>query len=230
MKIDNQGPHRDLRPRPGLQQRRRGLQGLHARFRVLIGIAQVKPCDRPAAFANQQFEQLIFALGKAVGTARQRDLDHTAIEFLQHSGIGPQFVVAGQAAGQRQSFVAQMLLHHGHRPAQRAGGHRLAEQDFDFGGLIRGGRAVHRILAHHPMAKRRERRQKADVDANAAALRGVHVFREGLPVPGQAALQHVIRNRLDVDQVHRGDLVLGGLARRQSHPAVAHDHRRHAMP
>ena len=118
----------------------------------------------------------------------------------------------------------------GGRKAHRAGRHRFVQQRRDALGLVGRCRALHRFLAHHEMAKRRERREKADVDSNAAALRRVHELGKAFPVPGDALAQRVEGNRLDVDQVPGRDLANLGLARRDADAAVAHHDRGHAVP
>jgi hypothetical protein len=83
---------------------------------------------------------------------------------------------------------------------------------------------------HYVMPEGRQRREERQVERRLAPLRGVHVLREGLPVPGDAGLQHLEGNRLDVDEVAHCHLARLRLARRDADAAVAHHHRRHAVP
>ncbi len=80
------------------------------------------------------------------------------------------------------------------------------------------------------MPERRERREEAEVERGLAPLGGVHVLREGLPVPGDAGVQHLERNRLDVHQVAHRDLARRRPARRDADAAIAHHHDGHAVP
>ncbi len=123
-----------------------------------------------------------------------------------------------------------MLLEGGGRETERAGRHRLVEQRGDFRRLLRRRRPVHRFLAHHVMAKRRQRREEAEVDGGAAPLGRVEEFREGLPVPGHALAQRVVGNRLDIGQIPGGDFARFRFARRHADAAVAHHDRGDAVP
>src|SRR5713101_4856484 len=80
------------------------------------------------------------------------------------------------------------------------------------------------------MAKRRQRREKSQVNPAAALGGGVEVLGKCLPVPCDSPVQHFKGNRLDIDEVPRRDFVHPGLAWRDADAAVAHHHGRDAVP
>ena len=149
---------------------------------------------------------------------------------LEHAGVRDQFIAAGVAAGERAPLVADMLGRDGGGEAHRARATASLQQRRDLRGLGRRRRAFHRFLAHREMTKRRQRSEEAEVDAGTAARGGVHELRKAFPVPGDTLAQDVERNRLDVDQVPRRYFPHFGPARRDSHAAVTHHDRSHAVP
>src|ERR1700686_1602060 len=135
------------------------------------------------------------ALGSS---SRSRKLSHVTarppIVIAQYRGVRSQLVVPGEPARERLALVAEMLRHHRERKAKGARCDRLFEQSADAIGFAVRCRASHCLLAHHPMAKRRERGHEADVDADAAAFSRIHVIGEGFPVPRESAIENLVWN------------------------------------
>ncbi len=115
-----------------------------------------------------------------------------------------------------------MLIQNGAGEAERSRVHGLGQQCADACRFLRCGRSLHRFLAQNVVTERRERRQKREVEGRPAALRGIHVLGEGLPVPADATFQEIVGNRLDIDQIAHRDLTGGGAAGGEAHAAVAH--------
>ncbi len=78
--------------------------------------------------------------------------------------------------------------------------------------------------------KRGKRREKGEVEGRPALLGGVEKLGEGLPVPGDAAIEHLERNTLDIDEIAHRDFACLGLAGRDADAAIAHHHRSDAVP
>ena len=183
-----------------------------------------------AALAQQEVEQLVLLVVHDRDLAGQRDLDGALAPLLEGVGVGLELVAAGVAAGEGPALVADVLVEDGRREAKGAGIDRLAEQRLDLRRLVGCGRALHRGLAHHVVAERGQGRQEAQVERRAPSRRRLDELGEGLPVPGDAHVEDVEGNRLDVHQVAHGHLARLGLARRDAHPAVAHDDAGDAVP
>ena len=228
--LDDERPAGDLRDGAALKQRLHRPQRVQRGIGLVVAVEQRQPRHGPAALGEQHVQQRVLGLVHDRHVVGQRQFDHALVQLAQRVAIGRQLVAAGLPAGDRPALIADMLRHVGGRKSECARGHRLFDERLDPGRFLGRGRAIHRLFAHHEMAERRERGHEADVDAAAAAGRGVHVFREGLPVPGDALAQHVERNRLDVDEVPGGDLMALGLAGRQTDPAVAHHQAGHTVP
>ena len=182
------------------------------------------------ALAQQEVEQLVLLVVHHRDLAGQRDLDGALAPLLEGVGVGLELVAAGVAAGEGPALVADMLVEDGRREAKGAGIDRLAEQRLDLRRLVGCGRALHRGLAHHVVAERGQGRQEAQVERRAPSRRRLDELGKGLPVPGDAHVEDVEGNRLDVHQVAHGHLARLGLARRDAHAAVAHDDAGDAVP
>ena len=77
------------------------------------------------------------------------------------------------------------------REAERADLDGLLGQLPHLGQVLGGGRlAVGAALAHHVDPQRRVRQVSGHVDVPLARFEGIHVLREGLPVPRQAVGHH----------------------------------------
>ena len=184
--LDHERLAQDLRHAAALDQRLQALERLLRVFGLVRPRRHREPGHRPRAFGEQEVEQLILVVEHLAGAARERDFDRALAEFLEHVGVGLELVAAGEPAGQRLAAKADVLRERGGGKAHRAGRHRLVEQRRDALGLVGRRRPFHRFLAHHEMAKRRERSEKADVDPDAAARGRVHELGKAHPVPGDA--------------------------------------------
>ena len=179
--------------------------------RVDAGVAsssprrQAQPGHRTRAFSQHEVEQLGFLIGYNRQVLVERDFDRSFAQFPKCIGVGLEFFAISQAARQRPALVTDMLANPGQREADSSGGDRFFKQSFNFGPLLGTRRAFHRLLAHHHVAERRERRQKTQVKPAAAPRGGVHVFRKALPIPGDSLGEHVKGDAFDVDQVPGGD-------------------------
>ena len=93
-----------------------------------------------------------------------------------------------------------------------------------------GGLAVDPALAHHEDAQRRVRQLAADIHVELAPTELVQIVRIALPVPRQPLGEH--REGDVLDPFHQLDqpLVVCGPAGREADAAVAHHHRRDAVP
>ena len=123
-----------------------------------------------------------------------------------------------------------MLRQRGRRKSERARVHCPAQQRRDPRRLVGRGRALHRLVAEHVVPKRSQRRQEREIDSRAAPLGRRDKFRKRLPLPRNPLRQRLERNRLDVDQVPRRHFARRRPARRNTHPAISHHDRRHAVP
>ena len=221
---------RGLRPRALGDHRRGAAQRVAHRLGNVVAIEQGDEGHRPAALGQQEIQQLALVVLEHADLAGERDLDGALAALLQLVGVGLQLLAAGVAAGQRLALEAHMLVERGRGEAERAGVDRLADQPGDLRRLLGRRGALHRGLAHDVMAERRQRRDEGEVERRLARGGGVHELGKGLPVPGDALVQHVEGNALDIDQVLHGDLARLGLARRDADAAIAHHHAGHAMP
>ena len=98
------------------------------------------------------------------------------------------------------------------------------------GQVLGGGRlAVGAALAHHVDPQRRVRQIRRDVDVPLARIEGVHVLREGLPVPRQAVGHHHTGDVFDAGHHVDQHVVVFLAARREADAAVAHHHGGHPV-
>ena len=72
--------------------------------------------------------------------------------------------------------------------------------------------------------------RKARLRAEPRVCGRVEEFGKGPPVPGDAAVEYLERDALDIDQVAHRDLARLGLARRDADAAIAHHDRGDAVP
>jgi len=78
-------------------------------------------------------------------------------------------------------------------------------------------------LAHDINAQGRMRKLRADTDVEISLRQPVHVVRKAFPGPGNACAQHRLRNVLNAfHQLNQPQMVVRP-ARREAHPAIAHD-------
>ena len=137
----------------------------------------------------------------------------------------------GIAAGERPPAETQMLVQDRAGEAECAGVHRLA----------RAARGSSRFPPPSPRAPSTPRPSRSGGGASAApgsrgstrrlaARRGVHVFGEALPVPGDAlgSTSNGIASTLTRSRIATSRD--SGSAGRDSHAAVAHHHAGHAVP
>src|SRR5260370_28850944 len=80
------------------------------------------------------------------------------------------------------------------------------------------------------MANRSSGGAEGEVDAETPGIGGVNVLGECGPVPGDALVEDVERDRLDVDEVPRRDIANRRLARGEADAAITHDHGGDAVP
>ena len=196
----------------------------------VVALKQREERDLAAAFLQQQREKVFLLLSQHADRLRQRDLDGALPRLVQRIAIGLQLGPARVAAGERPRLIADMLVQHRRRPAERPGIDRFAQQRLDLRRLLTARRAFKRGFAHDVVPERRQRRDKAEIERRAALVGGGKKFREGLPVPGDPLVQHLERDRLDIDKVARCDLARLRAARRDPDTAIPHDDRSDAMP
>ena len=123
-----------------------------------------------------------------------------------------------------------MLVEDGGREAKGARVDGLAEECLDLRRLLGSGRPLHRRLAHHVVTEGSEGREEAQVEGRAPPCRRLDELGKRLPVPGDAHVEDIEGDGLDVDEVAHGHLARLGPARRDPHPAVAHDDAGDAVP
>ena len=160
----------------------------------------------------------------------QGEFDTALAEFFKRVAIGLEFVPTGVAASNRTTLIADMLGDIRGRKAKGAGSHRLFNQGLDLHDFLLCCAPLHRLFAHHKVAKRSQRGHKTDIDAAPALFGRIHIFGEGDPIPGHAFAQHVKRDGFHVDQVPGGDFLHLRLTRGQADPTIAHYQTRDPMP
>jgi hypothetical protein len=185
---------------------------------------------RPRAFLDQQLQELQSVVLEHRDLPRERDLDRALAALLERVGVGLQLGAARVAAGERPALEAQVLVEDRAREAERAGVHGFAEQRLYACRLLAGGGPLHGSLAHDVVPERRERREKGEIERRIPARGGVEILRKALPVPRDARIEHLERNRLHVDEVAHRDLARLRPAWRDAHAAVAHHDRGHPVP
>ena len=175
---------------------------------------------------------LLVGLGQVLASrARRGKLEDPRAEFAQRGADAEEFVLGGE--GSRDRFAVDRAVRDGAggRKAQRAGHDGLAHDGPHLVDLLGVGRLVAGpALAHDVGTDRAVGDLGADVDRPMAALERVEVFRERLPVPGDAFAQSGARDVLDA--LHQTDQPLApiGVHGRKAHAAVAHHERGHAVP
>jgi hypothetical protein len=114
---------------------------------------------------------------------------------------------------------------------QRAGVQRLAHDAAHRGHFLFGGGPLGGAFAHHVQAQRRVADQGRDVDRAAALLDEIEVLGKGLEAPvAQAFLQRRGAHAFHLLQRLDQQLAVVLAHRRDAEAAVAHHHRRHAVP
>src|SRR5208283_4734484 len=130
----------------------------------------------------------------------------------------------------RPSLIADMLRKGRSRKAERAGFDGLAVQRGDFFDLAGMRFTLHRLFAHHEMAKRRERREKREIDSRSSPRGRIQVLWKGLPLPGDSARERIEGDRLDVHEVPRRYFAYRFAAWRDADAAIAHHYRGDSVP
>src|SRR6185503_13067335 len=162
--LARQWQRRGLRPRAARDEGRalpeRGAQ----RLRNVVAVEHGDERDRPAAFGEHEVEQLELGLVHHADLARHRDLDRALAALPERVAIGLELLAARVAARQRPALVSEMLVQQRARETERTLIDCFTQKRSNLCCLLRGGRALHRSLAHDVMPERGERREEREVE------------------------------------------------------------------
>ena len=106
---------------------------------------------------------------------------------------------------------------------------RLVQQRDDRLDLVVGRLPIRRLGSHHVAADRAVSDQEACIDRQLGLLDRREVVGEGLPTPPDTGLERLERHALDLLHHPAGVVGVLGAQRRKGEPAVAAEHRRHAV-
>ena len=230
MSTSRERQRRGLRPGALGDHRRGAAQRVAHRLGNVVAVEQGDEGHRPAAFGQQEVQQLALLLLEHADLAGERDLDRALAALLQLVGVGLHLLAAGVAAGQRLALEAEMLVERRRGEAERAGIDRLADQLGDLGGLLRRRRPLHRGLAHDVVAERRQRRDEGEVERD-GLRRAAASMNSGKVSQSQVMpLFSTSKGMPSTFTRSHGDLARLGLAGRDADAAVAHHHGGHAVP
>ena len=144
----------------------------------------------------------------------------------RHSGGDADELLLGGGERRRRLAAAGPVVHCARGgEAQRAGGDRVAHDASHLRDLLGACcLAFGAAFAHHVEPDGAVRHLRGEVDVVLPAAEVVEVLGEALPAPGQALVERGAGDVLDA--LHQLDetLPVAGPARREPHPAVAHDH------
>ena len=205
-------------------------QAVVAGARNVVPEQQREPGDRTPALLDERTQHFHVLVGQHRHLLGQGDFYQAFPGALEHIGIGLEFRGVGVAAGQRAALVSDVVRELCRGKAVGASAHGLLEQQGNLGRLGGAGGPVDGLVSHHVIAKRGQWREKGQIGSRTPAFRGIHELGEGLPIPGDPAVEHVKGHSLHIDEVvHRG-IATCGVARRNPHAAVTEHDCRDAMP
>ena len=201
-----------------------------------VGVGQPEGDGSPAgpAHLGQQLDLAAGALlvDAVLGAEHGGGLEHPPPPTPERVRQGDQLLDAGEGAGYLPAVGQRVQDRAGGADADRAPIQRLVHVGGHGRQLVGRGRhgRVEAGFAHHVPAHRAVADHPRHVEPLGQTVQGVEVVAVGLPVPGQAAED---RRRRDVlDRFHHlgqpGPVL--GPAGGEGHPAVADDHRGHAVP
>ena len=217
---DHGGPARRRR-RPGGELVPGGV-GVHGRH------AEHVPVDRPVRQERHGGEEVDLLLGETVETAGHDQLDGGPVVLAHGGGQALHLLPAGRARRDGLPVPVVVRVHLGGRKPERPLSQGSVQRRLHGIEVRRARRAADGALAHDQPTQRRVPDEEARVDRD-AAVQVAEPLPEGGPVPGEAGAQRGERHAFD-PRHHPGDVV-GVLRRqrRQREPAIAAQHRRHAV-
>ena len=162
--------------------------------------------------------------------AARHDFEHSGAEFLEDIGQGFQLVFLRQRAGHDLAPAGAMGEHAAGRNAQRASLHAFAHKILHLRNVVSRRLPARRSFAHHIGTNRSVRHMRADIHGELAFAQHVEIVAEAFPAPCDARVERGAGDILDPFHQLDQPVLLTGPHRRETDAAIAHDHRRHAVP
>ena len=191
-----------------LPQRRLGPAMVHA-----------LPDDRPLRPAGQ----VVVGVEVLHLVAAEDGLDDAAVELAEHVAQSVQLIVVREPAGHGLAVFPHVPLVAVGGETQGAGIHGVPHQALHLVHFARGGRSLHRLLAHDVLAHGDVAHQAAGVDAE-SSLQRVEILAVGVPAPGHSLFQGGAGNRLHPHEALDQGVLAAVVHGRKGQAAVPHDH------